>query len=204
MSCIIPEMQFLKSLLLGSMIILSSHYAVEHNLESAKQIALHKLINLIVDQQFIENLRKDLLLKIQSGLALTNNAIFEELLQEIQGDKADLIRKYHVIEGKMNEQIVRSFNKQIDMAAIVKDINLKVYSEHYTRSEIEDLLRFYSSPLGRKFLRVSKSMVNQTQTLSTEALVNLSVKVTDEVQDFMQKQIAELMKEDLSKSWDED
>ena len=102
----------------------------------------------------------------------------------------------------MNQQIVTSFAKHISMHKLVKDINVKVYSKHYTRSELESLLKFYSSSLGKKFLRVSKSMINQTQNLSAETLIPLSMKVTQEVQDLVQKEVTELMQEDLRKSWD--
>ena len=78
--------------------------------ETPKQKAVKKLVELIIDPKETENLRKDLLLKIQSSLALSNNAIFEELLQESgAGDKSHLIRAYQKIESKMNQQIAKSF-----------------------------------------------------------------------------------------------
>ena len=171
--------------------------------KTPKEKVVNKLVDLIIDPKETENLRKNLLLKIQSSLALSNNAIFEELLQETgSGDKSHLIRAYQKIESRMNQQIAKSFAKHIPMHQLVKDINAKVYSEHYTRSELESLVRFYSSTLGKKFLRVSKSMVNQTQTLSAEKLIPLSMKVTQEVQDLVQQEVSKLLKADLDKSWD--
>ena len=170
-----------------------------------KQKVVGKLVELIVDPRETDNLRKDLLLKIQSGLALSNNAIFEELLQESgSGDKSHLIREYQNIEAKMNKQIAISFAKYIDMTKIIKTINATVYSQHYTRAELEMLLRFYSSSLGKKYLRVSKSMIEQTQTLSAETLIPLSLKVTKEVQALMQTEVGRLIQEDLQKSWDDE
>ena len=178
-------------------------YGSDSTPQTPKQKSVNKLIDIIIDPKDTENLRRDLLLKIQSGLALTNSSIFEELLQEVHGDKSDLIRKYHKIETQMNLQIVKSFSKHVNMTKVVRDINYKIYSDHYTRSEIDNLIKFYSSRLGRKFLRVSKTMIQQTQILSAEALVKLSVKVTDEVQEFMQSEIGKLIKEDLDKDWDQ-
>ena len=171
--------------------------------KTPKEKAVNKLVKLIIDPLETENLRKNLLLKIQSSLALSNNAIFEELLQETgSGDKSHLIRAYQKIESKMNQQIAKSFAKHIPMHQLVTEINATVYSEHYTRAELESLVRFYSSTLGKKFLKVSKSMVNQTQTLSAEKLIPLSMKVTQEVQDLVQRELSKLLKEDLEKSWD--
>ncbi|MEE2924770.1 MAG: DUF2059 domain-containing protein [bacterium] len=196
-------MQALRALIFFHLFVVSiiADKSVEY--KTPKQKTVEKLVELIIDPRDTENLRKDLLLKIQSSLALSNNAIFEELLQETgSGDKSHLIRAYQKIESKMNQQIASSFAKHISMHKVVKDINAKVYSEHYTRSELESLVKFYSSTLGKKFLRVSKSMVNQTHTLSAETLIPLSMKVTQEVQDLVQKEVSKLLQEDLDKSWD--
>ena len=198
-----PEMPSLRLVMLTFLLLNFNPYCSELNAQTPKQKSLNKLIDIIIDPKETENLRRDLLLKIQSGLALTNNSIFEELLQEVQGDKSDLIRKYQTVETQMNHQIVKSFSKHINMTKVVRDINLQIYAEHYTRSEIDNLIKFYSSPLGKKFLRVSKTMIQQTQILSAEILVKLSVKVTDEVQEFMQSEIGKLIKDDLAKDWDQ-
>ena len=196
-------MHTLPAILFLLLIVISTTADTSAEYETPKQKAVKKLVDLIIDPKETENLRKDLLLKIQSSLALSNNAIFEELLQESgAGDKSHLIRAYQKIESKMNQQIAKSFAKHIAMHQLVKEINAKVYSEHYTRAELESLVRFYSSSLGKKFLRVSKSMVNQTQTLSAEKLIPLSMKVTQEVQDLVQREVTKLIKEDLNKSWD--
>ena len=47
-------------------------------------------------------------------------------------------------------------------------------------------------------------MVEQTQTLSAETLIPLSMKVTQEVQALMQTEVGKLIQTDLQKSWDED
>lgn len=196
-------MPSLSSVLLAFMLLNFNTCCADFDNQTPKQKSLQKLIDIIIDPKETENLRRDLLLKIQSGLALTNNSIFEELLQEVQGDKSDLIRKYQTVETQMNDRIVKSFSKHINMTKVVRDINLQIYAEHYTRSEIDDLIKFYSSPLGKKFLRVSKTMIQQTQILSAEILVKLSVKVTDEVQEFMQLEIGKLIQDDLAKDWDQ-
>ena len=194
-------MQALRALIFFHLFVVSiiADKSVEY--KTPKQKTVEKLVELIIDPRDTENLRKDLLLKIQSSQALSNNAIFE-LIQETGSGTNALIRAYQKIESKMNQQIASSFAKHISMHKVVKDINAKVYSEHYTRSKLESLVKFYSSTLGKKFLRVSKSMVNQTHTLSAETLIPLSMKVTQEVQDLVQKEVSKLLQEDLDKSWD--
>ncbi len=204
-SCIIRLMPIFRFIIILQLTICSAHANKKAQYKSPKQKAVEKLVELIVNPNETENLRKDLLLKVQSGLALSNNAIFEELLQETgSGDKSYLIREYQKIEAKMNNQIAVSFAKHINMHKIIKNINAKVYAKHYTRAELEALVRFYSGTLGKKFLRVSKSMVEQTQTLSAESLIPLSLKVTQEVQALMQTEVGKLIQADLQKSWDEE
>tara|TARA_B100000674_G_C37913098_1_gene949519 strand:- start:497 stop:1093 length:597 start_codon:yes stop_codon:yes gene_type:complete len=198
-------MRIFRVIIILQLTIWAAHANKKTPYKSPKQKAVDKLVELIINPNETENLRKDLLLKIQSGLALSNNAIFEELLQETgSGDKSYLIREYQKIEAKMNSQIALSFAKHIDIDNVIREINAKVYAKHYTRAELEALVRFYSGTLGKKFLRVSKSMVEQTQTLSAETLIPLSLKVTQEVQALMQTEVGKLIQADLQKSWDEE
>ena len=98
-------MQIFRVIIILQLTFGSAHANKKAQYKSPKQKAVEKLVELIINPNETENLRKDLLLKIQSGLALSNNAIFEELLQETgSGDKSFLIREYQKIETKMNKK----------------------------------------------------------------------------------------------------
>lgn len=44
-----------------------------------------------------------------------------------------------------------------------------IYSSHYSESEIRELLRFYSSPLGRKALAEAPKIAREAQTIGRAA-----------------------------------
>lgn len=158
----------------------------------------YRLAKLLVKKSFTQNLDKDLFLKVQAGLNLSNRAIFDELIMESATDnRATLIRKYDKIEKEFSEDLAKDFKQKINMHEILIQINAEVYKEFYTNSELKSLYRFYKSPLGVKFLKVSQDMLLRTEQKNIEILYPLALKVAQEAQQNLQSRVTELFQDDL-------
>ncbi|MCO4782927.1 MAG: DUF2059 domain-containing protein [Candidatus Cloacimonetes bacterium] len=160
--------------------------------------AAYRLAQLLVKKSNTVNLNKDLFLKVQAGLNMSNRAIFDELLMESATDnRSSIIRKYDKIEKEFAKSLAIDFKKKIDMHTILVQINAEVYKEFYTNSELKSLYRFYKSPLGSKFLKVSKDMLLRTEQKNIEVLYPLALQVAQDAQDQLQSKVTSLFEDDL-------
>jgi hypothetical protein len=79
-------------------------------------------------------------------------------------------------EEKMSEEELRAVNSQwveliqesVDAPAGLMERLVPIYSAHFTRSEIRDLLAFYRTKTGRKYLEVLPSMTAEASEAGRE------------------------------------
>lgn len=163
--------------------------------DRTKNIALQRLADLLIKKEYTTNLKMDYFLKIQAGLNLSNRRIFDELLQEIEPEKrAQAIKMYERLEIRMNEELHRKISEEMDLHGILRQINMDVYGKNYSTAEIIGLINFYSSELGQKFLAVSQSMIEETEQKNAEIMYPLSMRITEDIVDGLQKGIMEIIK----------
>ncbi len=66
---------------------------------------------------------------------------------------------------KKYEDIFRSFVAQHTSWDALKPDLIRLYTDNFTEKEIVDLIRFYSSPTGKKSIELSPHLMNQTSLL---------------------------------------
>lgn len=63
--------------------------------------------------------------------------------------------------------IWREYRRRLTADAFIQ-ISVKVYDRHFTHEEIQQLVRFYETPLGRKLVRVTPAMTRESMLLGEE------------------------------------
>ncbi|MBT3783519.1 DUF2059 domain-containing protein [bacterium] len=158
--------------------------------------SLDRLIDLIVDKETVQILEKDFYIRIESGLNLTNRAIFEELLLDggIKNDE-ELMQKYESLEQAMNTRLRKSFEEKLDFIGIFRLTSREVYSRNYSKKEIRKLTAFFSTPVGKKYLSKSQVMIEESQMSLSKALSEIAIRLAEPMQDAMQEQVIKILKE---------
>ena len=97
-------------------------------------------------------------------------------LQQNPGLAGDL----NVIATKMRADLAPRLT---ELAAEVA----KIYAEHFTEQELKDLLAFYSSPVGKKFVVEQAVVVNSSLKFAQDWANKLSDEVTEKMRDELKK-----------------
>ena len=158
--------------------------------------SLDRLIDLLVDEKTVQNLEHDFYIRIESGLNLTNRAIFEDLLMDggIK-NKEEMMQKYESLERAMNTRLKKSFKEKLDFIGIFRLTTAEVYSRNYSKKEIRKLTSFFSTPIGKKYLSKSQTMLEESQMSLSKALMEVAIKLAEPMQDTMQEQVLKILKE---------
>ena len=99
--------------------------------------------------QFLEQTQQSAIILIKS-----------DLREWIQGQKVAPAEKKR-LEAGMDESAQRiltrlraEFPKRINMGEILEIVMLEVYDKFFTEAEVKDLIAFYKTPTGQKFIKI--------------------------------------------------
>ncbi|WP_136808766.1 DUF2059 domain-containing protein [Desulfosediminicola flagellatus] len=82
----------------------------------------------------------------------------------IQMEEEPKLKKYEKI---FNEYVSKYVSWEV-----LKDDFVDVYMETFSESELDQLIEFYSSPLGKKSIQLAPSLMNQTSFIVQQAFIN--------------------------------
>lgn len=108
--------------------------------------------------------------------------IHEEFLRDKDKLPADF-------EERMNKILGDSMN-QMPFDEIMEAM-IPTYQKHFTKSDVDALISFYSSPTGQKVLREMPAIMAD----SMQAAMPMIQRQVEKLQEHVQEQVAELMKE---------
>lgn len=91
------------------------------------------------------------------------NVALNQLLNDNQ--LLDMLYKYGKLSNKQKQQIAKAYQEYIngaynDIMAIMPNI----YKKYLSISDLQELTKFYQTPLGKKLAKMSVSMVNEDLT----------------------------------------
>lgn len=62
---------------------------------------------------------------------------------------------------QVSPDVIREFMSGVDADKAVEDILVPIYQRHFSPSEIQELLRFYESPVGKKMMAVQPQIMQE-------------------------------------------
>lgn len=144
-----------------------------------------KLIDEIIvlsksDQQFVEITDKMLeAMEKMSPLILTqtleNN---EELSPEEKKKITDTMDvRFKTFSKKFRER----FPQRIDTKKYVEDLLYPIYDKFFTEKELTDLIAFYKSETGQKFISVTPQLVEETNKITQSKLLPQVLNLVEEI-----------------------
>jgi hypothetical protein len=138
--------------------------------------------------QFLEQSQQSTIILIKS-----------DLREWIQAQKVAPAEKKRM-EAEMDESAQRiltrmraEFPKRINMGEILETVTLEVYDKYFTEAEVKDMIAFYKTPTGQKFIKIlpqiSAEIVPRTKQLMRPAATLLVTELLgDEIKRLTGKQ----------------
>ena len=94
-------------------------------------------------------------------------------LIELSGAKNIATQSFNFIMQTYKEQdpeIYEILEKEINLEEMIDEILTHIYNRYFTESEIEGLIRFYESSLGKKMLSLSPKMFQEAALMAQEQI----------------------------------
>jgi hypothetical protein len=101
------------------------------------------------------------LMRVQDGLQITLEAMKDQLKSGTDQALREKIPDPTPEQIKAAHNIVDEEFQKLSLEGMIKDI-VPVYQRHFTRTDVEALIAFYSSPAGRKIVREQPAMLRES------------------------------------------
>lgn len=119
-----------------------------------------------------------------SGAATLFNSLVPGVIEQ---SKILFLQQNPGLAGDLNEIGTRM---RTEFAPRLNELNLevaKIYAEQFTEQELKDLLTFYNSAVGKKFVASQENVVNSSLRLAQDWANKLSEEVTAKMRDELKK-----------------
>lgn len=97
------------------------------------------------------------------------DAMLEQLEQQYMADAQ--AKGQDVAEAKELFDATRAAVKKIDFATPMKDAVVNIHAKYFTEAELEQLIVFYASDAGRKYMNVADDLMRDSMNAATELLL---------------------------------
>ena len=119
----------------------------------------------------------------------------KSLLTDLVNKQADSLTPKGVSQlQSMMDDMIEDIYKDYPIEAIMQDM-IPVYQKHLTESDVNDLIAFYSSPVGQKILRELPTIISETMQVSSARLQPVMEEAANRLKQKMEQMIEEGQKQ---------
>lgn len=107
----------------------------------------------------------DMLKAMASGSDMMLGQLEQQYMADAQAKGQDLAEAKELFEA------TRAAVQKIDFATPMKDAVVNIYAKYFTEAELQQLIAFYGSDAGRKYLGVANDLMRDSMNAATELLL---------------------------------
>lgn len=127
-------------------------------------------------------------IKHLSEISSAKSSVLAAVQQTIRMTMPKVKRKHpgidNDVEGKIKNAIRKTYKDNID---VYLKAMVPVYDEHFTESEIEKMIAFYESPVGKKLSRLTPVITRKSTRIIRNWMRGLQPDIRKRVQEILKK-----------------
>jgi hypothetical protein len=145
-----------------------------------KRAAIRQLLNLIGATQSAKAIFVSLIDQYSQALAQDSVKSFESKPwpPEFKEKSKQLTLDFY---SRLSQRLREELPQRIQYDAKVGEIYLDAYDRYFTEEDIRELLAFYSSPVGKKFVGLASQVAAEMRTVASAELGSQVMSVTREI-----------------------
>ncbi len=101
--------------------------------------------------------------------------------------------RFSQYKEKMVKRAKAWVNERLDLVAMIGKYNTQIFSEHFSKEELEVLYKFYSDPVGKKALHFSFQLLPQIQQKVQKEMLPIIEGLEQVLEDEYQNKLMDLV-----------
>ncbi len=162
---------------------------------SAKTDLVEALVQKMVDPAAIAPEQDRIVMALAKRFSEADDNNISYLLGQAQTDaqREKIRERFSQYTGEMVKRTKSLVNERLDLVAMVSKYNTQVFSEHFSKEELEVLYKFYSDPVGEKALRLSFQLLPQIQQQVQKEILPIIKALEQQLEDEYQNKLMDLV-----------
>jgi len=115
----------------------------------------------------------------QSYSAMVDQVLASE--PDLTAEQKRAVEKRLADFDRFSERFSVRLDEEIDFDAILQQVYVPLYEEHFTESELREILAFQSSPVGRKAVSVMPKLMQEGMVAAIPLIQPAIMKITGEI-----------------------
>lgn len=96
--------------------------------------------------------------------------------------------------SRINQRTMAFFKEKMNFGELLENISLEIYNRHFTEAELQDLVTFYESPTGRKMIKVTPQLIQESFALTAAKMETVMQDFYKFLDQLLEQQDEELVK----------
>ncbi len=146
-----------------------------------KRELIDELIEITEAKEQAEKITDIILLQLEKDYPETIRQIMppDKLCNKEEQEKCTekIVESYRRISKKFREL----YPKRVNLGEVIEEIYYPLYDKYFTENDLRDLIEFYKSPIGRKFIRIMPDLLQESMQRSGEILNPMIIELINEI-----------------------
>ena len=155
--------------------------AAQEMITPEKRALIEKLLKVTEPKQMIENFTNAMLLQMEKKYP----QIMSQMVSKagILKDKKQEELQKKILESRLHfsQRFKELYPQRVNLAQVVEEIYYPLYDIYFTVDELKDLIIFYKSPIGEKWVKVEPQLIQESIQKFSELLNPKIIQLINEI-----------------------
>jgi hypothetical protein len=139
-----------------------------------------------------------MIVQLQQGFVVSFREAIKKIGDTTPEEKERLRQLFEQAMGSYVKRMKVKITEVIPMNELINNVYYPAFSKHFTVAEIKELIAFYESPIGQKFISTTPTVMQETGTIMNEKyapqLQKIGIKLAAEEIEKIKPEIEKLQK----------
>jgi hypothetical protein len=157
-------------LLCGAAVRAPAQQQEQQSMTPEKRALIKELIDAIESRKTAQSM--------MDAMVAQTEKLSEELMRANISDRGNLTReeqeehrqKVKETRARLNKRVRELMAQRIDLAKVLEEVSYTIYDKYFTEGEIKDLIVFYRSTTGKKYIGLMPNLVADSMAKTAELI----------------------------------
>jgi len=146
----------------------------------AKTALIKELLEIVEVKKMSENIVNTIILQMNSSYP----QMFSQMIKEAgvpENKREELQNNFNESRLRFSQRFRELFPQRLNLGQTLEEIYYPLYDKYFTVDELKDLIAFYKSSTGDKFIKIAPALMQEAMQKSSELLNPNIIQLVNEI-----------------------
>jgi len=162
-----------------SFLIINSN--AQETIATEKRALIKKLLEVTETEKVAESITNSMLLQMEQGYPQMVSGMMNESGISKEEDREKFKKEIIESQQRFSKRFRELYFERVNLGEIIEEIYYPLYDKYFTESELKDLITFYETPSGKKWIKIMPEFTQESMQRSSEMLNPKIIQLLNEI-----------------------